>query len=531
MNSEVSQEMWQVELGDQVIDHRFDEVASLIDEGSLLRMDRVRKGNLRWIEAGKVPGLIEIFNAKDSREPPPEPVVTVTRLGPTTTPASSSTNLVPPTASSDSQCSIHNDAPAAFLCDTCNNVFCKACPSSYGGSVKICPFCGAFCKPLAEAILAREQASTFTAAVSGGFGISDLGHAMAYPFKFKASLILGGIMYMIFSLGQAAIGFGGMAMFGAALFCFLLANTLAFGILANTVENFSQGKVGLNFMPSFEDFSVWDDVLHPFFLSIGVYIVSFGPLIAVVIITVFMLLGSVKNEINSVQTDAARTVSPQLPLAASAAKQSEEVKKLLNKEADEQRLRVNAFETATADGADSEDALPIVDQTEQNVMQANEIINQYRQAQTESVVGKSPEKVAEERAELISGILGYGAAFLILGGICLLWGLIYFPAACSVAGYTRSFRATLNPTVGFDTMRRLGVDYIKILLMGFALVVTSAIIGGVIDSLFSPFDLPSMGNLPARAVNSLFAFYFLIVFSCVLGFAFYKAADRLKLYR
>ena len=53
-------------------------------------------------------------------------------------------------------------------------------------------------------------------------------------------------------------------------------NTLTFGILVNTVENMANGKTDLDFMPRFDDFSIWDDVVHPFFLSIGVYLVSFG---------------------------------------------------------------------------------------------------------------------------------------------------------------------------------------------------------------------------------------------------------------
>jgi uncharacterized membrane protein len=59
----------------------------------------------------------------------------------------------------------------------------------------------------------------------------------------------------------------------------------------------------------------------------------------------------------------------------------------------------------------------------------------------------------------------------------------------------------------------------------------SGIIGGLFSMVFSPFDLPGFGNMPAKAIGALFGFYFSVVFSCVLGFALYKASDRLKLYR
>ena len=120
----------------------------------------------------------------------------------------------------------------------------------------------------------------------------------------------------------------------------MCANTLTFGILANIAENFSQGKIGLNFMPTFEDFSLWDDVVHPFFLSIGVYIASFGPLVAVGLVAIFMIVSPVSKEMNGLQSDAARTVNPELPYASRAAQQSEQIKELLKKDADDQKRRI-----------------------------------------------------------------------------------------------------------------------------------------------------------------------------------------------
>ena len=115
--------------------------------------------------------------------------------------------------------------------------------------------------------------------------------------------------------------------------------------------------------------------------------------------------------------------------------------------------------------------------------------------------------------------------------MCASYGVFFtFPRPARVAGYTRSFTATLNPSVGVDTIRRLGGDYIKILLMGLAIVLVSLFVISVLSSFLSDFDLPGLGNVPARVIGSLFGFYFSVVFSCVIGFALYKAADRLKLY-
>ncbi|MEO6654884.1 MAG: hypothetical protein ABIO36_02275 [Pyrinomonadaceae bacterium] len=555
MNTEQNQERWQVESGGEVFDTTFGEMTLWIDEGSLLRIDRVRKGNLRWIEAGKVPSLIEIFNSKDNGEPPQAPVVTLTRLGePLARPVTKSnppnfTHVMVGTAEDGQQvCSIHPDFPSSFVCGTCASQFCKTCPNSYGGSVKICPMCGAMCSPIAKVAEVKRVDAIYRAGVGGKFGFGDFGKALAYPFKFKTSLIMGGIMYMLFSIGQGATSFGGIYMLAGSLACFSMANTLTFGILAHTVENFSQGKIGDNFMPSFDDFSVWDDVIHPFFLSIGVYIVSFGPLIAVGLFAFFMVAGSVTKEMNPVQSDAARLVRPDLPYAANAVEQSKAVKELLNKQQNTQLNRIAAMDKgedydaeppASAGGTNvasnsttnptTNSAPKVVDASEDNVMRAQAMIEQSQKAQAEAIVGKAPETRAAERAAMIKQVLGYGVLFLLLGGICLLWGLFYFPAACAVAGYTRSFAATLNPSVGFDTIKHLGVDYVKILLMGLIVAVISGFIGMILSGVFSAFDLPGMGNIPANAIGSLFGFYFSIVFACILGFALYKASDRLKL--
>ena len=592
MMNEQTLELWQVDANGQIFDTNFAELIVWIGEGSLLRQDKVRKGNLRWIEAGKVPSLIGVFNAKDNGEPLPGPVITTTTLDAAVVPFEAAANPVNPLSSQvtadytlptaeytvpmdqvtvvGSVCSIHPNVEATYTCDTCMNQFCKACPKSYGGTVKICPMCGAMCSSIAAIQAAAVAAQSAPGAV-GGFGFSDFTEALTYPFKFKASLIFGALMYMFFTLGQSVGGFGGMYMMVGAMVSFMLANTLTFGVLSHTVENFAQGRIGGNFMPDFDDFSILDDVVHPFFLSIGVYISSFGPLIAVCLVTFFLVMGAVKKDIgsdskdgttvskdsgemNSLQSDGAQAVSPELPYAARAARQSEEIKALLNKQKEAQQTRVGAIEKGLnqADGGaempplktpnqppaltgltnPNQPAAPpaVVDPDDAEFERLNNMIQQNKKAELEAVVGKAPDTRAKEQAELVKQILGYGALFLLVAGICLLWGIFYFPAACAVAGYTGSFAATLNPTVGLDTIRRLGVDYIKILLMGLALAIMSGFVGGVFGLVFSAFDMPGVGNVPAKALGSLFAFYFSVVFSCVLGFALYKGAGRLKLF-
>lgn len=539
MSEEQIQELWQVEANGQVFETNFAEMTEWIVDGSLLRQDKVRKGNLRWIEAGKVPSLRAVFNATDHGQPIPPPVVSTTKLGPTVMPGSASatfggqahSNVTTSNAissSSEPVCSMHEDLPAAYTCKTCGSSFCKTCPNSYGGSVRICPFCGAMCEALAKREV-RQQEIYY--APTGKFGFGDFAEALQYPFKFMPSLVMGAIMFMFLSVGQSVASMGGLFMMWGAIACALCANTLTFGILANTVENFSQGKIGENFMPSFDDFSLWEDVVHPFFLMIGAYLSSFGPLLAVIVIGYFVIVAPIQKEMGEAKTEAIRAVSPRLQFEANAAKQSERVREIVGNDANRQQKLVESVESGENPTEELLTRQTVDDEEEARFAELDQMIKDQRKAQLESVVGKTPETQAAESMALIRQVAGRGVVLLLIAAVCLIWGLFFFPAACAVAGYTRSFAATVNPAVGLDTIKRLGIDYLKILVMALILAIAVGFIGGVLNTIFAPFDMPRVGNIPASAIGALFGFYFSIVFSCVLGFALYKNAEKLKLLR
>jgi len=546
MEAQTDIEIWQVEVNGEVYQADFAEITSWVADGALQPEDKVRRGNLRWIEAGKVPLLTAFFNAKAMGQAPPTISVSEAKapveVSPAPEVAENFTNVAaapvakpaipaapPKTVRQDpTKCAIHSDAESFYTCLSCDGKFCKACPSGYGGSVKICPSCGGLCKPIAEIRQVQQAQTSHAHAISGGFGFSDFGEALAYPLKFKTSLFFGAVMFMFFTLGQSAMALGDIFMIVAALFCFMLANTLTFGVLANTVENFAQGKIGGNFMPSFDDFSLWDDVVHPFFLSIGAYISSFGPCILVVAIGMYFVISAATAQSHAIQSDIEKIPGTHYYDTERTMQQSDRVKDLLGKTAEQNDQRLKQQEQLENGQAP---AVTNPNDTEADVARANETIQKIQKAQLESAVGKTPETRQKENEQLIKNFLSGAAPIVVLSAIFFLWGVFYFPAACAVAGYTRSFMATINPLVGLDTIKRLGGDYVKILLMGLVLVILSGIVGALLGMILAPFDLPGFGNVPAKAIGALFGFYFSVVFSCVLGFALYKASDRLKLYK
>jgi hypothetical protein len=395
---------------------------------------------------------------------------------------------LPPASQTTDVCTVHSAEESKYVCEACENYFCKLCPASYGATVKICPLCGAMCKPIADERAKQQKNFQYQNALTENFGFNDFGRALAYPLKFRSSLIFGAVLFMVFTLGQtvSASAFDGMYLFASGILCGTLANALTFACLANTLDNFSQGNTEADFMPSSDDFELWDDVIHPFFLGVGVYIVSFGLLIV-------LLVGAYYY----------------------AMKTFEQI------ETDKQKIVSAVFSNAQEDSSDGAAEFQKLEET----------IQENRRTHLERVAGKTPETERESYNQMAVKLLRLSLVFAIPIFLAFLWGVFYFPAACAVAACTRSFAAVINPLVGLDTIRRMKSNYAKILLMFFALGVSSLVVSGFLSVVFAPFDMPRAGNLSAKLIGSLFTFYFSIVFSVVLGCALFKCSDCLNLRR
>jgi len=542
-------EIWQVDVNGTVYDAAFGELPEWIDGGSLHPGDKVRKGNLRWIEARRVPSLVPFFNAKERGEPMPV-VVSVTEAPPEAVALESEVSQAASAAPAadvsqvsavfdPTRCALHSDLESFFLCDGCANGFCRACPNSYGGTVKICPLCGAMCRPATEARQLQQARLQQSTAIDHGFGIADFFTALGHPFNFKVSLFFGAILFGLFTLGQSAASLGGMFFFASALFCSMLAYMLKFGVLSTTIDNFIQGNLDANFMPDFENFEIWDDVVHPFFLGIATILVSFGPFLLTLVVGAYLVLNAVQDTANSIQSDLERIPGTHMYAGRELADQTGDVKDVLAKIDKERADRIANASNQVALAADTGDSdvyseantARVIDDESREQEELWAMATESRKQSLESAIGKTPETEAAEQAEMFKAFLQLAAPLVVVGFITFVWGCIFFPAACAVAGYSKSFMATINPLVGLDTMKRLGGTYVKILLMGFVLVLLAGIASVVIGIVLSPFDLPRLGNLPATFVSALFTFYIWAVFSCIIGYALFKKGDKLGLIR
>lgn len=109
------------------------------------------------------------------------------------------------------------------------------------------------------------------------------------------------------------------------------------------------------------------------------------------------------------------------------------------------------------------------------------------------------------------------------------WGIFYYPMALTVAGYTQSFGAVVNPVVGLDTIRRMGTTYFKAFAMVIVVQVVSLVISVIISIATSPFAMPFFGNLVDSFIDARFTFYFNLVIACILGLSLFKCAHRLDI--
>lgn len=554
MPEQDQRELWQVEVGGDIYQAPFGELPDWIAEGSLQPDDKIRKGNLRWIEAKRVPRLIPFFDAKAKGSPiprmqPPEKAV-VPAIPVNAEPVSKAriepradTYSIEPSpieviiaqdvapvrsATADPNfCSVHQNAPTAYRCVDCGANFCKPCPNSFGGTVKLCPACGGMCRTIGEIRQATHKAEFRSGALAVGFGFGDLVAAFKHPLKFKTSLVVGAIMFMFFMLGQSAGAMGGIMMAASGVISLMFANMMIFGVLSNTVDAFAHGHLDSNFMPEFEDFSLLDDVVKPLFLSIGVYISSFGPFLLTLVVGVYLIINAVGSTSQSIQSDLEKIPGTNYYSAKDTVKQSQEVRSVIGSTANKATARIDEEEAIENGQTNIATATSELDEKEINDLTRK--AEAGRKAQLESVMGKTADTRDRERRAMISSFLSLAPPLVVIAFICFLWGLFYFPAACAVAGYTRSFTATINPMVGLDTIKRLGSIYAKILMMTLALIFIFGLVETMLALIFAAFDLPGFGNIVAGAIGSLFIFYLAAVFACMLGYAMFKGSDRLNL--
>ena len=490
----VETEIWEIETHDGVYQADLPTLKQWVAEGIVLPTDRVRKGALKWIEAGRAPMLRRVFSGEEQVEvvaPTPQAAHVGGDVGQAeTTPTTESSpdmglagDDVPFQAAApslSSSCHFHPLQAATVFCRVCNTTFCRSCPNRVStSSVLLCALCGGFCDPL-EALTRRLE---LYERQSEGFGFDDFRTALAYPFKHLSSLLGGALLYGILLL--------------AGMRAQILAWALVFGCITLVVRRVAYGNLKRDFLPDFSEFAFWDDVVVPSALGLGVTIVTLGPTLLLVVMLLFGWLSGAKPQL--LPTDH----------PALAAAEGREMK-------DEPFITPEDMKVLTEGGTAEQEA-----EVAKKVKAMAPDMSAARQLE-ESKVGDEHAAVYASRL-----LLAHPGLVLLLALLSLGWAVVYYPMALLVAAWTESLKSVLNPLIGLDTIKHMGSNYFKAFLMYLVVQVAAFVLYFVVGLLTAPFDLPLVGNLPGTFLSGVVAFYTSLVLACVLGLALFKSADRL----
>lgn len=483
-------EQWRVSTVEGVFETDLETLKQWIAEGCVLPTDKVSKGNLSWIDAGRAPMLKAAFNGeyvsplasvptrdKDVKAPDTfsaTPAESFTASDAAPSPAASPLVSVTNAGAPANACYNHAEVDPRYICRMCGELFCKDCPRVVN-NVPLCPLCGDLCKPYEE-VKAKAASREFQ---SSGFGLEDFARAIRYPFQHKAALLCGAIMYAFLLLLGFRVG--------------LIAYVIMFGCMSHVISQVAWGRLNRSFMPDFSAFSLWDDLVVPLFLGIGITIVTWGPVLVLIVALFFGVLSGGPR----VSPLATGEPAPELS------------------------------------GPTQEDLALLTDPNGGDPKKVEEANRRLYQMRPGAEMSREAERSKKEQSDPTAGLRmlmpfrGAGVFLLLLFLVGLAWAIFYYPMALAVAGYTQSFGSVVNPVVGLDTIRRMGATYFKAFGMVLVIQLVALIVGLLVAFVTSPLALPFVGNLPAKFIDGIVTFYFNLVVACVLGLSLYKCADRL----
>ena len=440
-----SQLIWKVQVQDRVYEAHKDELIEWIQEGAVLPTDRVQRGNLKWLAASRVPEFARLFSK------PPEfentgitvevthsdgsaisaqlesasdeaQVAETDRTGPN----SDQSDALDLNADSLKHCAFHPSRPTAFICDICRVTYCNLCPNRYG-AVRLCPSCGGLCTTY-ENLLAggrpqgamnrpyarRDIESDDAAHDKFGIGVREVISALKFPFQSPKQLAVSVVLYVVAALGISS------ALTGVLMGLILGAASLGFAILTSFAVSTrvfnNKGDDGFQPLLFSEGLSGLSERIR---LSFTVVFASFCLFICLAASAGAYAWTQFSHEIEMTQS----AVSNERNRIETKLKSA----RLESDPASELRAKQNALaDYGLAYGGDQID-------------------------------------------RFTGSVMRLSVYFLTPVFVAFLLGLVYLPAALSLALRTRSIRQTLSLVQGLRQIRILGFEYVKIVFLSITL--------------------------------------------------------------
>jgi hypothetical protein len=331
--------------------------------------------------------------------------------------------------------------------------YCDACAAAQTvQTAVICPACDGLCVRSAQYEESQNRGQQQARSLLG-----ELGTIFAYPLRDPMGLVMLAIFTCVFGVMAKIALFGGYVgiIFSQGVllsYCFFAVSRVASGNLRD-------------FTPDFRGIS---DLTDPLRLGLGVLIVTWGPMLALMfLVPSITLLG---REMSSGPPMTMAAVHAQEPPPASAEPEA-----------------------------------------------APEEPEESPEAKEESGSTAAAHHDAEE-AEASRAAAAGAAGAVVLFVVLVIWKLVYTPVALMVAALSRSFFKILNPILGIDTIRRMGGIYWQALLIYTFFAGAQWGLGFVLDR------IPIAGLI---AKSFLDAYAYLAV-GCTLGLAVFKKSRELE---
>jgi hypothetical protein len=352
-------------------------------------------------------------------------------------------------------CGTHPDVRSDWVCPSCLAGFCRECGNRVRNAV-LCTSCETLCVRASD-----YEERLLRERQRATPMMAQLGTIVSYPLHDPLAYVMLAVVTWIFTaLGSLAVLHGKMA-------AVLLSQGILMAYCFTALSRVSSGNMK-DYMPDIGDVT---DLMRSLRLGATALIAGSGPLFLVILLipglALFGGMGKSAPDEPPAMPEGMMSGPPEFPAPAGA-------------EAEEGEERESA--PAPAD----------------------------------------PDEVGEATARRSSpgmGMIGLALGAIFLGGLALLWKIVYTPVALTVAGLSRSSISTLNPVVAFDTIKRMGGVYWQAMGIYTVVAVTQWVLGFVFSF------IPILGGLVQAFVDA----YAYLVIGCTLGLAVFKKAPELGL--
>lgn len=431
-----AQMLWEVEVEGRVYCGELTEIIDWINEGAVLPRHKVRRGNLRWLPAKRVPELSPYFKRvvrSGSEAPAAEGVESVhgfenfgTQIVGGGAAASPAAAAQPERKAKPSRfCVVHRELRSEYVCGVCRRSYCRVCPKRYGSDVRLCPSCGAVCITFAEAQnnIFSPGAINRPYARKGLTGENDrkffdtkiqprdIWESLAYPLSAWGDLAVAVLIFVPLFAAMITAVRGSISNVAASAAAAAIAFGAAFCILSNVCRTEKLQLDPPTFLPRFREGV--EGLLRPLGRAIAVAAASFG---------LFAVLAAGSAGYAWYQFSASVDLV-------------------------ETEMRAAAARHAAA----------------QPVAAVDKLVEQRRWMIVDAVVGENG--AAEDTApiRIVRAVMMLSVTLLAPMGIAFVLGLILLPAACGAVIEKSSARTLLNPVNALRVLKQYGFDYIKLL--------------------------------------------------------------------